>query len=110
MIQWPDLTFPPLNLWNFPNQPNIRASTRANLHKEHKMQISLTDANGTYSIFLNEDFDLMDDYIECLIKPILRAASFSDLSIDKYFVKEEENFSWDNMPLFEEKPVAKKAV
>jgi len=103
MMSWPDLTFPPLNLWNFPNQPD--------LYKEHKMKISLTDANGTYSIFLNEDFDLMDDYIERLIKPILRAASFSDLSIDKYFVKEEEYFSWDNMPLFEEKkPVAKKAV
>ena len=103
MIQWPDLTLPPLNLWNFPKQPN--------LYKEYAMQISLTDANGTYSIFLENDFDHMEEYIELLVKPILRAASFSDVIIDKYFVKEEEDFFWDNMPLFEEKkPVAKKAV
>jgi len=73
------------------------------------MQISLTDANGTYSIFLERSFDHMEEYIELLVKPILRAASFSDVVIDKYFVKEED-FYWDNMPLFEEKPVAKKAV
>ena len=85
-MNWPDLTLPPLNLWNFPRQPN--------LNKGNKMQISLTDANGSYNIFLEQDFDTLEEIISLLVKPILLAASFSEAQLDKYFVK-EENFQMD---------------
>lgn len=58
------------------------------------MQISLTDANGSYNIFLEEDFDTLDQYVELLIKPILRAASFAEGSIDRYFINEDTMSDW----------------
>ena len=56
------------------------------------MYISLTDTNGTYSITLNEDFVTLEEIIALLVKPILLAASFSEEQLDKYFVKEEDEF------------------
>ena len=105
-MEWPDLTLPPLNLWNFPRQPN--------LYKENNMSmyITLTDANGTYSISFNDDFDVIDDYIESLIKPILYAAGFSPSLVDQYFVKEDE-FQIDFAGWLDDEEnecVAKKAV
>lgn len=102
MVSWPDLTFPPLNLWNFPRQPN--------LYKEHKtMHITLTDTNGEFSIYLKKDFEALDDYVELLVKPVLRAAGFSDAALDQYFLKDEFPPSyWELIP--KEEPVEKKAA
>ena len=80
MINWPDLVLPPLNLYNFPRQPNI--------YKDTQMNITLTDQNGTYSISTNESYDTLDEYIEMLIKPVLLAATFSPALLDKFFVKD----------------------
>jgi hypothetical protein len=80
------------------------------------MQISLTDANGSYNIFLEEDFDTLDQYVELLIKPILRAASFGEGAIARYFINEDTISDWtvdfDLDEVLEKKtaPVAKKAV
>lgn len=52
------------------------------------MQITLSDTNGEFSIYLKEDFETLDDYIELLVKPVLRAAGFCEPLLDKYFVKE----------------------
>lgn len=101
MIQWPDLTFPPLNLWNFPRQPNI--------YKEKKMmQISLYDTNGDFTITLHDNFEQLEEYIELLVKPVLRAAGFQEASLDKYFVKEEPYTVVYSE--FELEPIEKKVV
>jgi len=72
------------------------------------MQITLSDTNGEFSIYLKEDFETIDDYIELLVKPVLRAAGFGEASLDKYFVKEEPyTVSYSE---FELEPVEKKVV
>lgn len=70
------------------------------------MQITLSDANGEFSIYLKEDFETLDEYVELLIKPILRAAGFGEESLDKYFVKEEPLSFVD----WELEPIEKKVV
>ena len=88
-MEWPDLTLPPLNLWNFPRQPN--------LYKENNMSmyITLTDLNGTYSISFNDSFDTIDDYIESLIKPILYAAGFAPSLVDAYIKKDITDYEFN---------------
>ncbi len=71
------------------------------------MQISLSDTNGLYSISLDNDFETLDEYVELLIKPVLRAAGFGEPLLDKYFVK-EENVAWKLSPI--EKKVAEKSA
>lgn len=72
------------------------------------MQISLSDTNGLYSISLDNDFETLDEYVELLIKPILRAAGFGEPLLDKYFVKEEPHtVSYSE---FELEPIEKKVV
>lgn len=52
------------------------------------MRITLIDANGEFSIYFHNDFETLDEYIELLIKPVLRATGFCEPLLDKYFVKE----------------------
>lgn len=81
------------------------------------MYIELIDTNGRYTISTDEEYVQLGDIVEFLIKPILRAASFSDVLIDKFFVKEEESLfdKWDreqlelDFSLTEEKVAAKRA-
>lgn len=72
------------------------------------MQITLSDNNGDFSIYLKEDFETLDDYIELLVKPVLRAAGFQEASLDKYFVKEEPYTVVYSE--FELEPIEKKVV
>ena len=87
MVNWPDLILPPINLWSLPKQ-----------QKDYDMQITLSDTNGEFSIYLKEDFETLDEYVELLIKPILRAAGFQEGSLDKYFVKEGV-YNWELEPI-----------
>ena len=98
MLKWPDLTFPPINLWSLPKQ-----------QKDYDMmQISLYDTNGDFTITLHDNFEQLEEYIELLVKPILRAAGFGEASLDKYFVKEEPyTVAYSE---FELEPVEKKVV
>lgn len=69
------------------------------------MQITLSDKNGDYAIYLNNDYEQLEEYVELLVKPILRAAGFAEASLDKFFVKEGvEYYNW------ELEPVEKKVV
>jgi len=70
------------------------------------MQISLYDTNGDFTITLHDNFETLDDYIELLVKPVLRAAGFQEASLDKYFVKEEP-LSFPDWVL---EPIEKKVV
>ena len=89
MVNWPDLILPPINLWSLPKQ-----------QKDYDMQITLSDTNGEFSIYLKEDFKTLDEYVELLIKPVLRAAGFQEDSLDKYFVKEGvEYYNWELEPI-----------
>lgn len=64
------------------------------------MRITLVDTNGGYTISLNNDFETLDEYVELLIKPVLRAAGFQEDSLDKYFVKEGvEYYNWELEPI-----------
>ena len=64
------------------------------------MRITLVDTNGGYTISLNNDFETLDEYVELLIKPVLRAAGFQEDSQDKYFVKEGvEYYNWELEPI-----------
>ena len=49
------------------------------------MYIQFQDTNGIYTISTNQDYETLGDIIEMLIKPVLRAATFSEESINKYF-------------------------
>ena len=53
------------------------------------MNISLTDTNGTYSIYLSEDFETLDEIISLLVKPVLLAAGFCEAQLDKHFTPDE---------------------
>jgi hypothetical protein len=78
------------------------------------MFISLTDANGTYSIRTDKDYDTLGDIVDMLIKPVLRAATFSEESISKFFKTEEEvdQEQWDQLEInfFAEEEVVEKKV
>ena len=64
------------------------------------MRITLVDTNGGYTISLNNDFETLDEYVELLIKPVLRAAGFQEDSLYKYFVKEGvEYYNWELEPI-----------
>lgn len=64
------------------------------------MQISLYDANGDFTITLHDNFEQLEEYIELLVKPVLRAAGFQEASLDKYFVKEGvEYYNWELGPI-----------
>jgi len=79
MVSWPDLIFSPINLWSLPKQ-----------QKDYNMiPIALPHKNDYSPICPNNDFEILEEYIELFIKPLLRAAGFGEASLDKYFVKEE---------------------
>lgn len=48
------------------------------------MKITLTDDNGTYSIEPKECGESLDQIMENLVIPVLKAAGFQQGSIDRY--------------------------
>lgn len=89
MMNWPDLTFPPINLWNCPRQPNIYEDTMSKhplsnvfyVYEENKKTLgkALENAGGSPDLIFQLPEWQQVMYVLASNKIIINAINYKEL-------------------------------